>query len=377
MNNDGYLRSMKQAIDESIKEDKKIQQFLLGLHKKTTSLGFPYQESALRAFYCAVVEGTITSDNREISRMLDSNLDKDIDKIREIADQLRKLWNDGNPVARWVYEIESREPAYSRFPKINFKRLVHQVETLPAVDIVVDRNLALACKNPETAPKEYLRQAAALLIRESDKQFQEEIMYFISIFPDREVLDIELYERYREEWKQMLGSSLSKHRNLKLDWLFSNEQQQLLKQYYAANKLLLGCLEESNASPEVRQEIHETLLLPIAEIEKRKSGINKKSLLYCSQASNGSSEVQDTKDTLLPTVEIEKRSSNEVQQQVQKTLSLPTNKIAQLKRDNKQSSRNLSVKTDFYTRTLFYCSLLVALILYIVFITIFRHYMPL
>lgn len=43
----------------------------------------------------------------------------------------------------------------------------------------------------------------------------------------------------------------------------------LLNNYYAANKLVLHCLRESNASPEV-QEIQETLLLPIAEIEKRK-----------------------------------------------------------------------------------------------------------
>jgi hypothetical protein len=58
MNNDEYLRLMKQAIDESIKEDEKIQQFLVWLHEKTASLCSPYQESALRAFYCDVVERT-------------------------------------------------------------------------------------------------------------------------------------------------------------------------------------------------------------------------------------------------------------------------------------------------------------------------------
>jgi hypothetical protein len=84
MNKNEYLRSMKQAIDESMKEDGQIQQFLTWLYKKTVSLGSPYQESALRAFYCDIVEGT-TSVNREISRMLDSNLDKDIDKVRGIV----------------------------------------------------------------------------------------------------------------------------------------------------------------------------------------------------------------------------------------------------------------------------------------------------
>jgi len=62
MNKDECMRLMKQKFDESIKEEEKLQQFLVWLHKKTASLGSHYQEAALRAFYCDVVEG-ITSDN--------------------------------------------------------------------------------------------------------------------------------------------------------------------------------------------------------------------------------------------------------------------------------------------------------------------------
>ncbi|MBD1927613.1 hypothetical protein H6F74_15375 [Trichocoleus sp. FACHB-90] len=270
MNKDEYVQAMKQEIDESIKEDEKIQHFLVWLHEKTASLGSPYQESALRAFYCDIVEGT--SVNREISRMLDSNLDKDIDEVRGIANQFRELWDNGQPVARWVYEIESREPAYSRFPQINFKRLVNQVDTSPAVDIVVDRNLALVCKM-EAVQKEYARQAIALLIRESDKDFLEKMIDFTNIFTrvtKGKESNVYFYEEDLKEWKSRLTSWLFKYRNLKLDWQFSDEQKQLLNNYYAANKLLVYCLKESNASPEVQKEIQETLLLPIAEIEKRK-----------------------------------------------------------------------------------------------------------
>ncbi len=274
MNNDEYLRSMKQAIDESIKEDEKIQQFLVWLHEKTASLGSPYQESALRAFYCDVVEGT-QSVNRQISRMLDSNLDKDIDEIRGIADQLTELWDNDKPVQRLVYEIESREPAYSNFPQINFKRLVHQVDTSPAVDIVVDRNLALACKSE--AGQKYTRQAAALLIRESDEDFQKKILNHIYIYPRKKESLVDylyadyIYNKRLEQWRQSLSLCLYQYLNLKLDWQFSIDQQRLLNNYYAANKLLVDCLQESHASPEVRQEIEETLLLPIIEIYKRKN----------------------------------------------------------------------------------------------------------
>ncbi|MCT7964973.1 hypothetical protein NG799_01330 [Laspinema sp. D1] len=44
-----------------------------------------------------------------------------------------------------------------------------------------------------------------------------------------------------------------------------------MEQYYHANEFILDCLNsDCYVSREVREEIEETLLLPIAEIEKRK-----------------------------------------------------------------------------------------------------------
>jgi predicted NACHT family NTPase len=56
-----------------------------------------------------------------------------------------------------------------------------------------------------------------------------------------------------------------------LNWQFTHEEEELLQQYYYANTLLVDCLNsDCYVSQEVRQEIEETLLLPVAEIEKRK-----------------------------------------------------------------------------------------------------------
>ena len=55
-------------------------------------------------------------------------------------------------------------------------------------------------------------------------------------------------------------------------WKFE-EQKLLLNQYCSANKLIAVCLNDSAVDSQVRQEIEETLLLPIAEIEKRKDNI--------------------------------------------------------------------------------------------------------
>ncbi len=53
-------------------------------------------------------------------------------------------------------------------------------------------------------------------------------------------------------------------------WIFSEEQKELLKEYHNANTLLVDCLNSTyNVTRSVRQEIEYTLLLPIAEIQKR------------------------------------------------------------------------------------------------------------
>jgi hypothetical protein len=67
-----------------------------------------------------------------------------------------------------------------------------------------------------------------------------------------------------------LRTVLIEHRNFGHNWCFTEEQEKLLKQYYDTNKLLVACLNSACVvSDEVKKEIEDTLLLPIAEIEKR------------------------------------------------------------------------------------------------------------
>ena len=75
-------------------------------------------------------------------------------------------------------------------------------------------------------------------------------------------------------WTEQLRAIMIKYRNIGYDWQFSEEQIELLRQYYDANEFLLECLDsDCYVSREVRQEIEETLLLPIAEIEKRQQRV--------------------------------------------------------------------------------------------------------
>ncbi len=72
---------------------------------------------------------------------------------------------------------------------------------------------------------------------------------------------------------EQLREVMIEHRNIGHDWQFSNSQKKLLQQYYDANKLLVDCLNsDCYVSREVRQEIEDTLLLPMSEIKKRQQG---------------------------------------------------------------------------------------------------------
>ena len=72
-----------------------------------------------------------------------------------------------------------------------------------------------------------------------------------------------------QAWIKQLREVMIKYRNIGYDWQFSQHQKDLLKQYYDANKLLVDCLNsDCYVSREVRQQIEDTLLLPIAEIKQ-------------------------------------------------------------------------------------------------------------
>lgn len=90
-----------------------------------------------------------------------------------------------------------------------------------------------------------------------------------SFRPDKEISDSWL-QVHGQKWAEQLRAAMIIYRDIGHDWQFSNEEKEKLNQYYEANKLLVDCLKIGNISREIREEVEYTLLLPIAEIEKRK-----------------------------------------------------------------------------------------------------------
>ena len=69
-----------------------------------------------------------------------------------------------------------------------------------------------------------------------------------------------------EDWNHELRQVFIDRCNIGYDWQFTNEQAELLTEYYNANLLIVECMNRSDVSEQVREEIESNLLLPISSI---------------------------------------------------------------------------------------------------------------
>ena len=104
-----------------------------------------------------------------------------------------------------------------------------------------------------------------LYLQEDLQQLKEQLSD--SIYPRRDNFE-QWWQAKGQFWTERLETVMIEYRVIGRAWNLDEEKRGLLQQYYDANKLLIDCLNsDCRISPEVRQEIEETLLLPIAEIE--------------------------------------------------------------------------------------------------------------
>ena len=227
---------MKQRTDALVASDEKLQQFLMWVNQKSLAVDLPYKPAAVRAFYFTLYLDRALNLGLDAAfvRVLDLNLDAAIDPALDPA---------LDPAI-----VRAIDPAIVRALILTLAPTL--IPTLiPTLDPAID--LALS---PE------LRQA----LQELKTQLHD---------PDsgEKIFKLWWHIQSRALIRQ-LRTLMIEPRNIGHDWQFRNEQKELLKQYYDANKLLVDCLNsDCNVTPAVRSHIEDTLLLPIAEIQKRRS----------------------------------------------------------------------------------------------------------
>jgi predicted NACHT family NTPase len=244
---DYFLRLMKQRTDALVATDEKLQQFLMWVNEKSLSVKVPYKSAAVRAFYFTLERVLEPTLDPALNPTLERDLNRALDSILNRA-PIRVLVRAFNPAVDLAFDSALNHTLERAFNPALVRAIERGFD--PALNPALERALNLA-------PDSELRQA----LQEIKNQLPD---------PDtnKEIFK-QWWKANGQAWTRQLRQMMISHRNIGHHWQFSDQHRQVLTQYYRANKLLVACLNSpSNVTPAVQQEIEETLLLPIAEIQK-------------------------------------------------------------------------------------------------------------
>ncbi|MDZ8137410.1 MAG: LuxR C-terminal-related transcriptional regulator [Nostoc sp. DedQUE04] len=292
---DYLLFSLKEQVDRFLKSSKKLQDFLNFIYQKQQALfcNFNYKKACIRSAYIELVvdifghlsneiDPRFELENGGVCHFLDMHLSIELDITFEIA-------QDINGILTFLYCFDPSSVFWEISNTSDLSDIDFFLEILPGIKRVLNHKLQI---NPELY--QALQQIQSLVPENVGKIsicrsllhiVQPELIPInrkIPIVLLKEIKDIcgyqlckiiEKFEKWFEingqEWLEKIAELMSNipRINISADWQFSLQEKQQLKEYYNANRLLVDCL--NSASEKMRSHIEDTLLLPIAEIEKR------------------------------------------------------------------------------------------------------------
>ena len=275
-NADFLLTSIKYQTDRLLGGDNKLQQFLEWLGDKAKLINSSYKPASVRAFYfeisltLAIAPSKANDDtlvnisengglilflegafSLNLSRACKSGIQKSgygnsqlsIDYTLVYALVLSFAFNRSYTYSKRLYDeiykgMNNRlEQAFNNAKDIEIKKLILQLRTQLILELKTQ--LPIQDSQPLTSG-----------LKDDSKNEP-------------------IWKEKCQTWTHHLRNMLIEHCNVGHDWQFTNMQVQNIRQYYHASVTLVQCLNSScNISDKLRKCIEETLLLPIAEIEK-------------------------------------------------------------------------------------------------------------
>jgi predicted NACHT family NTPase len=245
---DELLILMKQKIDSLLAIDETLQQFLVYIKEKAISDKIKDKLIRLRAFHFAR-ELDFEFDLIEVLiPKQDLPLPIDIACDVKLPDILHFSGHGSLLMSSEEYELDSSLDSSG------------DAANLSDLDLIEPKLVVLsACESA----------VANIFDPELNKVLQQLRYQLPNADIDQEKSE-EWWQANGQIWAERLRSIMLQPPEFEYDSRFNDQQKKLLQQYYKANKLLIDCLNSSCAvSDEVKEKIEETLLLPMAEIEKR------------------------------------------------------------------------------------------------------------
>ncbi|MEG5175187.1 NACHT domain-containing NTPase [Microcoleus sp. B3-D7] len=266
---DDLLLLMKQQVDALVADDEQLQQFLMWVRNKSISVNEPYKRSAIRAFYMG----------RELERVSNRNprLEVDISLVHSLGYAIDHTFRP--PLRLFLFDFTS-----SSFSDNTSSSSGNERDSDLTTDILLDLGMlyALDLNISYVYAAASARNLISILVFTINLNLEPELKLSLQQLKKQLYdstytykmqawwkMEREWWKDHGQDWTQQLRNVMIKYRNIGHDWQFSELQKSLLRKYYDANKLLVDCLNSGcNVSPTVRQEIEETLLLPIANLQK-------------------------------------------------------------------------------------------------------------
>ncbi|MEO1377167.1 MAG: hypothetical protein AAFW70_23335 [Cyanobacteria bacterium J06635_10] len=235
-NANSFLKLMKYQVDKLLSNNRILQMFLADIHQKVCDSNAPYKPASVKAFYIG--------DNQDFSDSI-AKLDKNIA-------------NDYNYALELCDDIESDLG-------LNLDEYTTPKEMSIANQIRSSSQFAIAgsiISNMEIRHELYKLRSSQISLTNDDEIFEQD---WEDEFGEQD------WEENWQAWREKLCDVID-NQNCFHGWEFEDNDYALLHEYYYANKLLVDCLNSGcTVSKVVRQEVEDTLLLPIAEIEEYQS----------------------------------------------------------------------------------------------------------
>lgn len=252
---DYLLRLMKQQTDDLIAKDKHLQAFLTSISQKSRAVTARYKAVAVRAFY------------------LDRALDLDLALVTgNLGLDLALALASGSLTLALSLDLNLALD-YTLDPNLALDRALDRALDLALavdLDLVIAFDLglfmALECALSWALTFNFDPAFGYQLAPELEQALQQLKAQMPDSKQDREKFK-EWWIASGQAWTDTLRAVMIEYRNIGHNWRFSKQQKQALRQYYDANQLLVDCLNSHcYVNRAVRDEILETLLLPLAKI---------------------------------------------------------------------------------------------------------------
>ena len=238
---DSLFQLMNQQVDILMISDKKLQEFLRWVSKKSNSVNVSYKPAAVRLFY--------------LTRARAIAIASDPDCAGSAIGSLIEVTTTNTIATGLDIDINTTTDIDIAIDYISALAISRTIATSTAINIF----------NPDVIFNAITRTLDDILKENTNSEFKERIEQLKNYLP------ISNRDTFRQwwlnnglEWTKNLRNVIINYRDIGRDWQFTEAQKKLLVQYYQANKFLMECLNSGcNVSPEVRSHIENNLFLPL------------------------------------------------------------------------------------------------------------------